>query len=220
LYKPVILLVDTSTALVLAILDSKGKCIGSCYWEDKPAGDLAEILEEHLKKHSVKLLDIKSILVAIGPGSFTGLRAGIAFVQGLSFPKRLAVHTFSSLIPASIALEMQGKKGGGVIPAKRGFYYLTSNVPESPAFGKEIMVSQLDLLKMAEFLPNLIVCGKIPEQSLLEKTYSSMVLLKEVYPFTGIFAYAKETEPVRDGIIRVNYIQRPAAEAKRLGLTD
>lgn len=46
--------------------------------------DLVPQIEFLLKKNSLKLRDISRIAVSIGPGSFTGIRVGIAVAKGLS----------------------------------------------------------------------------------------------------------------------------------------
>jgi len=45
---------------------------------------LMPMLEELLAKQNAKWTDIKKLAVVIGPGSFTGLRVGIATARGLA----------------------------------------------------------------------------------------------------------------------------------------
>ena len=45
-----------------------------------------------LKKHRLSFQDINNIEVATGPGSFTGLRVGIAVANTLSFALRIPVN--------------------------------------------------------------------------------------------------------------------------------
>jgi len=48
--------------------------------------DLAPALMELLKRAEVKISELQALSVAIGPGSFTSLRVGLAFVKGLAWP--------------------------------------------------------------------------------------------------------------------------------------
>ena len=90
-----ILAIDTSTAACSAALfDSAGACIAH---RDEVIGRghserlvpmLDELLEGRRAEH---------ILVGVGPGSFTGIRVGIAAAQGLGIAWNCDVHGMSSL---------------------------------------------------------------------------------------------------------------------------
>ena len=49
------------------------------------------MIDELLKKHSIKLEDIGEIEVNRGPGSFTGLRVGKSIANALSFALKIPV---------------------------------------------------------------------------------------------------------------------------------
>ncbi len=56
-------------------------------------GDLVRLLEDH----GLTLRDVDLYGVAVGPGSFTGLRVGVATVQGLAFADQRPVVPVSAL---------------------------------------------------------------------------------------------------------------------------
>ncbi len=58
------------------------------------------MIDEILKKHSLKPEDLSEIQVNAGPGSFTGLRIGLAIANAMSFVLKIPVN---------------GKKAGEVI---------------------------------------------------------------------------------------------------------
>ena len=58
---------------------------------------LAPMVAELIKDADVCINDIKKISVCKGPGSFTGLRASLAFACGIAIPKKLPVLGISSL---------------------------------------------------------------------------------------------------------------------------
>jgi tRNA threonylcarbamoyl adenosine modification protein YeaZ len=101
----VILAFDTSTAACTAALfDDDGQCVAS---RDELIGRghaerLAPMLDELLAGRRAK-----SVLVGIGPGSFTGIRVGIAAAQGLAIGWGAEVKGLSSLalIAASAGIE-------------------------------------------------------------------------------------------------------------------
>ena len=54
-------------------------------------------VEGLLTRHGVKLADLGAIVVAHGPGSFTGIRVGVSAVKGLAEPGRIPVVAVSRL---------------------------------------------------------------------------------------------------------------------------
>jgi tRNA threonylcarbamoyl adenosine modification protein YeaZ len=90
-----ILALDTSTAACTAALfDDGGACLAK---RDEIIGRghaerLAPMLDELLERRKAD-----SILVGVGPGSFTGIRVGIAAAQGLAIGWGSAIFGMSSL---------------------------------------------------------------------------------------------------------------------------
>ena len=50
------------------------------------------MIDEILKKHSLKLGNLSEIRINAGPGSFTGLRIGLAIANALSFVLKIPVN--------------------------------------------------------------------------------------------------------------------------------
>lgn len=90
-----ILAIDTSTAACTAALfDGDGACLAS---RDELIG---RGHSERLVPMIAEMLDGRTadrILVGVGPGSFTGIRVGIAAAQGLAIGWDAAIHGMSSL---------------------------------------------------------------------------------------------------------------------------
>lgn len=55
------------------------------YVEKQKSETLAELVKILLKENGKSFLDITDIYVNAGPGSFTGIRTGLSFVEGVSF---------------------------------------------------------------------------------------------------------------------------------------
>jgi tRNA threonylcarbamoyl adenosine modification protein YeaZ len=106
----VILAIDTSTAACSAALfDSDGQCIAH---RDEVIGRghserLVPMLDELLEGRKAD-----GILVGVGPGSFTGIRVGIAAAQGLAIAWDCELSGMSSL-----ALLAAGAAGDGDVAA-------------------------------------------------------------------------------------------------------
>ncbi|MDC0714941.1 tRNA (adenosine(37)-N6)-threonylcarbamoyltransferase complex dimerization subunit type 1 TsaB [Stigmatella sp. ncwal1] len=69
----------------------------------KQSEALPGLIGELLARHGVKLAELEGLAVGLGPGSFTGLRIGLASVKALAYAARLKVAGASSL--AAVALE-------------------------------------------------------------------------------------------------------------------
>lgn len=51
------------------------------------------MIDKLLEKHSLKTGDLSGIQVNVGPGSFTGLRIGLAIANALSFALKIPVNS-------------------------------------------------------------------------------------------------------------------------------
>jgi tRNA threonylcarbamoyladenosine biosynthesis protein TsaB len=87
------------------------------------AETLLPAIDALLGAAGVPLAAIRGLAVSIGPGSFTGLRIGVATVKGLAFGASLPV----AAVPTLAALALRAPPGGGpviaVLDARRGEVY-------------------------------------------------------------------------------------------------
>lgn len=97
-----LLALDTSTEyLALAVTDG-GKVLGRLH-KRAPRNHsrlLVPMIDKLLKKSHLKLRELDGFCIGVGPGSFTGLRIGVATVKGLAFATGLpvmAVPTFDAI---------------------------------------------------------------------------------------------------------------------------
>jgi tRNA threonylcarbamoyl adenosine modification protein YeaZ len=72
------------------------------------AEDLLLNIDELLKRNELDKTSIKKIIVAAGPGSFTGIRIGIATAIGLAAALRIEVKQVSTLAAIAMASEVSG----------------------------------------------------------------------------------------------------------------
>ncbi len=68
----------------------------------------------------LSLDDVEALAVDVGPGLFTGMRVGIATVQGLAMALGLLVHPVSSLDVLAHPLRHAGRPVAAVVDARRG----------------------------------------------------------------------------------------------------
>lgn len=206
------LIVDTSRSG--ARIGVFGQGISVEITDSKARGEsLLLVLEKLLEKASVSLESISRVLVLRGPGSFTGLRTGIAFCEGLCFTGKRKLYGVSTL--AALTLYGSVESTLVLLRARSGYWYFrnttSGNFLEAPeTFSNTECVAKA--LLNAE--------GKsvvLDESVLAEQTFTSIfeqkgwAIIQEsegtLAPFREAFNWV-EPSPVQDA----NYIQPSYAE--------
>ena len=128
-----LLAVDTSTQWMgLALYDDE-QIIGETIWQthNHHSVELAPAIESLFNRSGITGKDLRVLAVATGPGSFTSLRIGMAFVKGLSLALNLPVIGIPSLditvaaVPvqeialAAVLQAGEGTPGGGLVQGKK-----------------------------------------------------------------------------------------------------
>lgn len=117
-----LLAVDTSTAqLGLALYDG-ATVAAELTWTSRQRHtvELAPALAGLLGRVGLTMGDISALGVAIGPGSFTSLRVGLAFVKGLALARRLPLIGVPTLDVVAASAPMLVFPLAAVIQAGRG----------------------------------------------------------------------------------------------------
>ena len=124
------LIVDTSRKGI-----SMALCADSVYEEIvDPSGKgevLSASLDSLLAKVGATLDDVKRVMVTVGPGSFSGLRTGVAFCQGLCFSGKRNLYGVTTLQALACFAGTPDEKVAVIIRARNGFWYLRLNNEES-----------------------------------------------------------------------------------------
>lgn len=100
-----LLAVDTSTQTMGIALYSESIVVGEMLWQTSThhTVELAPAVRQMLTRCTVKPTDLQALAVAIGPGSFTSLRIGLALVKGMALALHIpviGVPTFDFLVQA------------------------------------------------------------------------------------------------------------------------
>lgn len=86
---------------------------------------LSANLDTLLQRAGATLDDVKRVMVTVGPGSFSGLRTGVAFCQGLSFSGKRNLYGVTTLQALEcFAQANEGDRVATVIRARNGYWYL------------------------------------------------------------------------------------------------
>ncbi|TAN61392.1 tRNA (adenosine(37)-N6)-threonylcarbamoyltransferase complex dimerization subunit type 1 TsaB [bacterium] len=147
-----LLAIDTSTKYFSLAVAKDDKITARFH---KPIGPglsrlILPIIDRQLKKAGIPLNKIDCFAVGLGPGSFTGLRVGIAAIKGLAFARALPV---AGIISLDVLALTQAKRDGAyicpIIDAKRKLIYsaLYRRGESLKRISKYLLVSAEDLLK-------------------------------------------------------------------------
>ncbi|OWV16494.1 tRNA (adenosine(37)-N6)-threonylcarbamoyltransferase complex dimerization subunit type 1 TsaB [Fibrobacter sp. UWB4] len=124
------LIVDTSRKGIAMAL-----CADSVYEEMVDPSAKGEILsaslDNLLAKVGATLDDVKRVMVTVGPGSFSGLRTGVAFCQGLCFSGKRNLYGVTTLQALACFAGVPDESVAVVIRARNEFWYLRLNNEES-----------------------------------------------------------------------------------------
>lgn len=161
------LAIDTSTGIASLALSDKGQVQAELTWH-AGRNHTTELLPNlihllHLTK--IELKDIKGIVVALGPGSFTGIRVGVATAKGLSFALSVPLVGISTLEILAFAHAATSLPICPILSAGRG--EIATALFQSRA-GKwqrlvEEYITNVDAL-CSEITEQTIFCGEIPPE--------------------------------------------------------
>jgi tRNA threonylcarbamoyladenosine biosynthesis protein TsaB len=120
-HQPLILAVETATRAGGVALARGEKVLASAVGDASVSHstNLIEMIEEVLRHATTNLSDVDLFAVAIGPGSFTGLRIGLATAKAFAVHLRKKVVGVSTLAAVAHASQLQGRVIS-LLPAGRG----------------------------------------------------------------------------------------------------
>ena len=131
------LYVDTSRKGISMAVATDGQSDSARYEEIVNPDARGEILgasvDELLKRLGATLDDVKRVMVTLGPGSFSGLRTGVAFCQGLCFSGKRELYGVTTLqaLQCFAGAESTANEAAVVIRARNGYWYLRYDGKES-----------------------------------------------------------------------------------------
>ena len=96
---------DTATRAIGISLHSGGEILSEAIWESDQhhTTELAPEVALTMRRLNRTIGDLTAIAVAIGPGSYTGLRIGLAFAKGLAHSRGLPLIGIPTLDIIAVA---------------------------------------------------------------------------------------------------------------------
>jgi tRNA threonylcarbamoyladenosine biosynthesis protein TsaB len=132
---PTILGLDTTTAVTTAGILRDGRVVAertdSLRRKDH-ARSLPALVESTLDEAGLTVADLDAVAVAVGPGSFTGIRLGIGFAKGIAFARGLALVGVGTLDALAEAAAEPAKPLAACLDARKGEVYLALYAPGAP----------------------------------------------------------------------------------------
>jgi tRNA threonylcarbamoyladenosine biosynthesis protein TsaB len=104
-----ILNIDTASDIATVCLSENGNLLQLSRSEDQKdhASWLHTAIAELLKKNGYHTHDLSSVAVSIGPGSYTGLRVGLAAAKGFCYALNIPLITVNSLKIIALAVKSE-----------------------------------------------------------------------------------------------------------------
>jgi tRNA threonylcarbamoyladenosine biosynthesis protein TsaB len=162
-----LLAIDTSTRVVgVAVYDGL-QVLGEITWasQDYHTVELAPVLMDILNRSHVLPGDLEVVAVATGPGSFTGLRIGLALAKGMALARRLDLIGVPTLDILAAAQPLVNLQMAAVLRVGRGRLAVGWYQPGTKAWKPIGKLEALTCETLAERIeaPTL-VCGELTEE--------------------------------------------------------
>ena len=144
-----ILGIDSSDDLISVGISTDIDILISRSTESARKNILHSFMTEIFRESGISLFDIDGVAVSIGPGSFTGLRVGLAAAKGICWARNIPLAGVSSLKALAACLDSDCESYLAVKDARRDeFYYagfsildgkLEQTIHDSIASGEELI---------------------------------------------------------------------------------
>jgi tRNA threonylcarbamoyladenosine biosynthesis protein TsaB len=175
-----LLAVDTSTRLIGVALYDGGRVLSEASWLSKNHHtiELGPAVAETLSRVGAEPASLTAVGVAIGPGSFTGLRIGLALAKGLCLSRNLPLVGIPTLdVVAAAQPVIPDLKLAAILEAGRrrlaiGWYHAIQ--------GKWHPEGDLQNLTLEEFMEKVetpaIICGELSGEARQRLTHKGAIL--------------------------------------------
>jgi tRNA threonylcarbamoyladenosine biosynthesis protein TsaB len=191
--RQVLLAIDTSTRVIGLALYTQTQVLHEAVWSshDHHTVELAPAVSNAMKVSGISAADLSAIGVAIGPGSFTGLRIGLALAKGMAMAQNLPLIGVPTLdiLAAGIGggLPTQHAEMVALLRAGRGrlaaCWYQASHSKWQPVGEVEVMTAKEMCERDERWQNPTLVCGELTpdERKYLAENQANAVLASAAY---------------------------------------
>jgi len=170
---------------------------------------LATLVQETMQAAGVAFADVDRIGVTVGPGSFTGLRVGLAFAKGLGLALNkpcIGVGTLEALAASEPGADLTG----AVIDAKRGQVYLQIFDAGAPLMAPDSLPLEIAAARLIELWRGGPVRLVGPGAALLADIAPEIVVIDRAAPDPAAIARLAARRPIAPA--RPLYLRAPDAK--------
>lgn len=163
---PILLGLDTSTRSVGLALYDGTQVLSEAVWtsHDHHTVELAPAVGDMLGRAGLEPAHLSAVAVATGPGSFTGLRIGLALAKGLALARRIPLVGIPSLDALAAAQPVSERTLAAVLRAGRGRLAIGWYQAENGAWKPTAPVEVLTPTELADRIQAPTqVCGELDE---------------------------------------------------------
>jgi tRNA threonylcarbamoyladenosine biosynthesis protein TsaB len=145
-----LLAIDTSTQMIGLALYDGVRVLAELIWQTRNhhTVELSPGVSDLLARCAVQPAQLEAIGVALGPGSFTSLRIGLALAKGMAFALKIPVIGIPTLDVLAAAVPVQDMPLAAVLQAGRGRLALVWYQAEAggwKAQGEPLMITAEEL---------------------------------------------------------------------------
>ncbi len=226
--------IDTSTAVSSAcVVPAAGEPVSTPPPEParllgppEHSAELLPLLAELLERAGTEWDAVSAIAVGVGPGTFTGLRIGVATARGLAQGLRVPLHPVSSLGALAAGLAEGAAPGRPLLPlidAKRGQVFAAlyrAGEPLAREWGPVALAPAELVEKLRDTTGTPIAAG---DWTLESRSYLEAAGIEVPAPDSGLHAVSalqicrlgRAVEPVAPEQVNPVYVRVPDAEISR-----
>ncbi len=166
--------IDTATQVCSVALSANGSLLQekTILESNKHTEKVNLLVEELLQLAQIQVSDLKGVSVAIGPGSYTGLRVGLSVAKGLAFGLDIPIIEINTLHSIAYPHRNKDKYILAALDARRKEVYMSIYKPDLESFTDthSYIIAESTHPKDWPNPSELIICGPAAEkmESLLE----------------------------------------------------
>ncbi len=163
-----LLAIDTSTSYIgIAVYDGNS-ILGEETWMsiNRHTVVLAPAVKQLFTNIEIVPSDIKVTAVALGPGSFTSLRVGMAFAKGFALGNKIPVLGIPTFDIVSLSQPVKSKPMITILPAGRGRFAISTYTAQNKKWITDHVISVVTIDDLIEKITvPTIICGEIDGDS-------------------------------------------------------
>ena len=173
---------------------------------------LLPLVDQILRTQNLKINDIVSFAVAVGPGSFTALRVGMATVMGLACGIKAPIYPVSSLKALALGVIGEGIRIAPVFKSGRGRVYgalFERKKNELKEKIKEAVFEPADFIKCIKKTGQPVYFVGSGVELLGAKMKNHLPYVVPRASQVGFLALNEKIKPIQPDALRVRYLQEP-----------